>query len=130
MILEWKEVEGGANGMIFSSVPESAGVYIISTKQKSDGKYAVNYVGRADDLRHRLQTHFSENGHSKELLDHIQKNYGMKVSYALVSNYKDREGIELFLYNELEPNLNKVTPYADYEISCNLPNVRKYYHPF
>jgi len=108
----------------FDRIPENSGVYVISTKQKCDGKYEAKYVGQADDLRKRANEHWSDSEANEELKNHISKGDNMKYSYAKVSSSSDRDGLELYLYNFYNPIYNKNKPPGDKEIKCNLPNVR------
>lgn len=123
--LEWKKKENLAKHFDFNGVSEKAGVYIISTKQKSDNKYEVKYIGQAQNLKSRGTYHFSDNETNKQLKQHIANNYYMKFSYAEVSVQQDRDGIELFLFNKFEPIYNNNTPPASIESPCSLPDVRK-----
>ena len=70
---------------------------------------------------------FSDSEENKDLKRHIGKGYLMKISYTYIDEeYLD--GVELFLYNYYKPTFNKQSPPGDKQISCNLPNVRKYNH--
>lgn len=44
--LYWKKCDPKTD---FETVPGKAGVYIISTKQKVDGRYEVKYVGQTSN---------------------------------------------------------------------------------
>ena len=50
--LYWKKCDPKTD---FETVLGKAGVYIISTLQKSDDKYEVKYVGQASNLKERAQ---------------------------------------------------------------------------
>ena len=108
-------------------IKNKPGIYIFSTKQKIDNKYAVNYIGQSVNLQDRIINHFSDSEENKDLKRHIGKGYLMKISYTYIDEeYLD--GVELFLYNYYKPTFNKQSPPGDKQISCNLPNVRKYNH--
>ena len=106
MSLKWYKVEK----MVFDNVPEEEGIYIISTKQSSDDKYEVKYVGQASDLKGRANEHWSDNEENEELKEHIGKKYAMKFSYAKVQSQNNRDGYEKFLYFEYDPIFNKIEP--------------------
>ena len=121
--LAWKKCDPNTD---FEAVPEKAGVYIISTLQKSDDKYEVKYVGQASNLKERAQQHWSKNEQNVELKNHIANGYAMKFSYAELSSQSDRDGVELFLFKHFDPIYNKCTPSAKTPMACNLPEVRKH----
>jgi excinuclease UvrABC nuclease subunit len=108
----------------FDSVPDKAGVYVISTLQKEDDEYEVKYVGKATNLRERAGQHWSDSEGNENLRKHIKQGFPMKFSYAEVSREQDRDGIEAYLYSAYSPILNDQTPQSK-PIVADLPNVRK-----
>lgn len=83
-------------------------------------------MGKADDIKTRCQQHFSDNESNKELKEYINKNYPMKLSYALVSKENDRNGIENYLVSYYEPKFNTQQPQVVDKILVNLPNVKTF----
>ena len=121
MSLSWFKEEN----KVFDNVPEEEGIYIISTMQSSDDKYEVKYLGQASDLKNRAKEHWSNNEQNEKLKKHIEKNYAMKFSYAIVKAQKDRDSYEKFLYFEFDPIFNLIEPPGDEAKECNTPEVRK-----
>lgn len=107
------------------SLPDNAGIYVISVCCNDD-EYRAVYVGKADDIKTRCQQHFSDNESNKELKEYINKNYPMKLSYALVSKENDRNGIENYLVSYYEPKFNTQQPQVVDKILVNLPNVKTF----
>ena len=120
--LYWKKCDPKTD---FETVPEKAGVYIISTLQKIDYKYEVKYVGQASNLKERAQQHWSKNEQNTGLKNHIANGYAMKFSYAELPSQSERDGVELFLFKYFAPEYNKCTPPAKTSLMCDLPEVRK-----
>ena len=119
--LVWKKTDPP----FFDTVPEKAGVYIISTRQETDHEYEVKYVGHADNLRTRVKEHWSKKEKNIELKTHIAQNYVMKFNYAEVASKSDREGIAQYMYEIFRPPFNRISPQGKTPIHCSLPAVRK-----
>ena len=110
----------------FDAVPKKPGIYVISTQQ-SDAEYEVKYVGQADNLYDRAKYHWSKNEKNELLKKHIAEKYAMKFSFSTVSMKKDRDGLELFLYNTYDPPFNRNAPPGETVIRCStLPEVRRH----
>ena len=123
--LEWRSVTAPPD---FEGVPERAGIYVISTLQKTDNSYEVKYVGQADNLYARAKEHWSKNEKNERLRKHIAEKYLMKFCFAQVSSQTDRDGLELYLYNLFDPLFNHDSPPAETVIKCHhLPMVRKHH---
>jgi|GEM_PF-2016148 hypothetical protein len=120
MKLNWRKCTPPA----FDNIPDKAGVYIISTIQKSDNRYEAKFIGKALDLKAAAIKHWSDQEANKGLKTHISKGYHMKLSYAEVEKASDREGIEYFLVNTLKPAFNDKKMPAKAPVVVNLPNVR------
>ena len=120
--LDWKRTEPPN----FSSVPEKAGIYIISTRQDNDHQFEVKYVGQADNLHSRASEHWSKNEKNRELKDHIAHKYIMKFNYSEVESKQDRDGMELYIYQIFDPPLNRNSPPGKIPVSCTVPGVRKH----
>lgn len=120
MKLDWYEVEPYENKKM-DSVTNEAGVYIISVLLK-DKSYVTRYVGQANDLHSRLLEHLQKDEQNECLRFYVRER-NLKVSYAKVKNQKDRDAIELYLFNFLNPKCNINKPPSDYEIEVNLPNI-------
>ena len=65
----------------FDSIPETAGVYIISTKREYDNEYEAIYVGQASNLQQRAKDHWSPNETNTALKNHIAKNPLQSLSH-------------------------------------------------
>ena len=110
----------------FEKVPERAGIYIISTNQKEDMEYEVKFVGQAENLRVRVNEHWSKNEKNEELKAHIAEKYMMKFNYSEVDSRTDRDGMVLYLHKLYDPPFNTGNlPEADI-IKCTVPAVRKH----
>jgi len=121
MELDWYKVEP-YNKQKMGNVTNEAGIYIISALQK-DNSYVARYVGQTNDLNSRLLEHLEENEQNEKLRYYVE-NIKLKVSYAKVKNQEDRDAIELYLFNFLNPKCNINKPPSDYEIEVNLPNIK------
>lgn len=119
--MEWYKV----TDRNFSVIPEKSGVYIISTLQKVDNKYAVNYVGQSKNLHERIVKHFSPSEENEQLKKHLAMRYGTKVNWAYVDE-SQLDGVEHFLCRCFKNLFNKNTPPGEKNIECNLPDVRSY----
>ena len=110
----------------FDKVPKKPGIYIISTRQ-SNHEYEVKYVGQAASLYDRVNEHWSKKEKNKELKQHIAEKFLMKFNYALIESQAERDGMELYLYNYYQPQLNKDKPSGKTVISCTVPSVSKHH---
>ena len=119
-VLKWKIAEPPN----FTSVPEKAGIYIISTKQVVDKAYEVKYVGQADNLRLRANDHWSKKETNEKLKEHIAEKYVMKFNYSEVDSKSDRIGMVLYMHEIYSPPFNKPL-LGEGVIKCTLPGVRK-----
>ena len=120
-VLKWKKTDVPN----FDNVPVKPGIYIISTAQEDNNEYVVKYVGQADDLRSRVQEHFSKFEQNAELRAHIEEKYIMKFNYSEVEEKEDRDGMVLYLRSIFNPPYNSgplpdITP-----LKCTVPGVRK-----
>ena len=118
--LEWYKIEP-YNKEKVNNVTNDAGVYIISARQ-TDGSYVARYIGQANDLHSRLLEHLQDDEQNEKLKQYIQK-INLKVSYAKVRYKEQRDAIELYLFNFLNPKCNINKPPSNYEIEVNLPNI-------
>ena len=120
--LVWKKTEPP----YFSTVPEKAGIYIISTRQETDHAYEVKFVGQADNLRARVMEHWSRKEKNKDLKAHLAENFVMKFNYAEVESRAEREGMLYYMYEIYDPLYNRGSPRGKTTIDCSLPEVRKH----
>ena len=116
-ILQWKKTDPPK----FENVPEKAGVYIISTRQEVDGQYEVKYIGQTDNLRSRVNEHWSKKETNSELKAHLAEDYVMKLNYTEIASKADREGILLYMYQVYDPPFNHKPPPGQNVIKCALP---------
>lgn len=122
--LKWKFVKPPK----LEAIPREPGIYIISTQQYHDDEYEVKYVGQTENLYERAKEHWSKKEKNKLLKRHIAERYVMKFSFSIVSLEKERDGLELFLYNTYSPPFNMNAPPGETVIRCtSLPEVRKRY---
>ena len=121
-VLKWKFAEPPN----FKSVPEKAGIYIISTRQEVDKAYEVKYVGQAENLRTRANDHWSKKEPNQELREHIAEDYIMKFNYSEIDSKSDRDGMELYMHQIYDPPYNRKTPPGETVVKCTLPGVRKF----
>ena len=119
--LVWKMTEPP----VFKNVPEKPGIYIISTMQEVDHAFEAKYVGQADNLRARAMEHWSKNETNTKLKEHIAEKYIMKFNYSEIASQSDRDGMELYIYNKLNPPFNENIPPGESVVKCTLPGVRK-----
>ena len=120
--LEWKSVIPPD----FEGIPDKAGIYIISTLQKTDDKYEVKYVGQTDNLYVRAKEHWSRHEKNERLKKHISEKFVMKLCFSPVESRKDREGLVLYLYHLFDPFFNNTSPPGETAIKCCLPMVRRH----
>jgi len=85
-------------------VPEVAGVYRLSYRS-SDGKIYVFYVGKATNLKRRINQHLSPEENNL-CIKKMLTNYSCFVRYARVENENIRDGAEAFLYSYYSPSCN------------------------
>ena len=121
-ILTWKKAEPPN----FKSVPEKAGIYIISTRQEYDHFYEVKYVSQTTNLRERANEHWSKKEPSKELKDHIAEKYIMKFNYTEIESKAERDGMELYIRQLYDPPFNHSPPAGKTPVVCTVPDVRKH----
>jgi len=93
-------------------------VYLLYVKLKSDN-WRCYYVGQAKDLEKRLLEHLSSDEPNSCVKNHVMKHTN-QYQYAKVPKQNDREGIERYLYDELSPECNEMTP-SGTPIPVNLP---------
>ena len=120
-MLKWQKTEPPN----FINVPERPGVYIISTRQETDHEYEVKFVGQANNLRTRINGHWSRQEKNPKLKAHIAEKYIMKLNYAIVESQEDRDGMELYMYELFKPPFNLNAPPGKTAVSCTIPAVRK-----
>jgi excinuclease UvrABC nuclease subunit len=89
-------------------VPADAGVYLLWVKLKN-AKWRCFYAGRAAHLAKRLLEHLSDNEENNCIKENVS-NYVCGFEYATVSEQRDREAIEKFLYDKYKPECNEVDP--------------------
>jgi len=121
-ILGWKK----AAPPNFKSVPDKAGIYIISTRQEDDHQYEVKYVGQTDNLQNRVIEHWSKHEKNKKLKDHIAEKYVMKFNYSEVELKSTRDGMVLYMHKIFDPPFNHNVPPGEDIIKCTMPDVRKH----
>ena len=109
----------------FKNVPEKPCIYIISTVQEIDHAFEAKYVGQAENLRARANEHWSKNETNKKLRDHIAENYIMKFNYSEIASKDDRDGMEQYLFDKLNPTFNEKDPECEEIVKCTLPGVRR-----
>ncbi len=100
-----------------SSVPSYAGIYVILF-QSTQGLIPC-YVGQANDLNRRLSEHQSIYEPNTKLRN-MMLNYNLFVIWGTVPYQRDRDGIELYLYNKFTPYCNEQTPPGTTEIPVGL----------
>lgn len=100
------------------SIPDDvAGVYRLSYKKADNGGFYVFYVGRAEDIKQRLNQHLSneENVCIKNYLDRKECSF----RYAEITKEDIRKAAERQLYNYYEPFCNEQRPEGEMNISIN-----------
>ena len=108
----------------FKNVPEKAGIYIISTMQKTDGEFEVKYIGQADNLSARANEHWSKKETNTELKNHIAEKYIMKFNYSLVESKSDRDGMVIYACQKYKPPYNRDLDTDIEVVKCTMPAVR------
>lgn len=100
-------------------VPTSAGVYVIWGKLMS-GEWKTVYVGKASNLKQRLNYHLSPFETNIELKNFIA-DCETYFNWIKVDLPFQRSGIKLYLYDKLTPMFNQVRPSGSLPIQINLP---------
>jgi excinuclease UvrABC nuclease subunit len=118
MELQWSTRYDHAKESVQTYVPTSAGVYILLVKKVS-GKWKRYYVGQAKNLEQRLLDHLSDS-EENECIRRKTKDKIVGFRFAKVSRQNDRDGIEKFLYDEIDPKCNMEDPGGE-PIPVNLP---------
>ena len=121
-ILNWRKTEPPD----FDNIPQTGGIYIISTRQEADHEFEVKYIGQADNLLARIKDHWSKNEKNKELKAHIAEKYMMKINYSVIESKSDRDGMLLYMYQVFNPPFNHEPPPGTTAINCTIPAVRKF----
>jgi len=109
-----------AKTIVNNNVQDKSGIYLLWVKLES-GRWKVTYVGQAKNIRIRLLEHLSNNEENQCLKNDVNK-YIYGFEYAIVSNKKDRDGVENYLYNYYEPECNQISPPKAQSIEINLPD--------
>lgn len=111
-----------ADSSELESVTDKSGVYLITVLLKS-GYYRVVYAGQADDIKTRLQQHFSTSETNEDLKKYLKNDFTFRVYWAEVGQQANRDGIESFLIDTYKPEFNIQSPAAK-PIQCNLPSLK------
>ena len=116
-LLNWQETEVSRQSISSVLFPiHEPGVYLYTTMDNNP-----IYVGRAEDLEKRFKEHLSDNEQNKQLLTFL-RTYPARLYYAVEKQEGVRAGIELFLFNELSPRFNDMTPPSKEEIPVSFPD--------
>jgi excinuclease UvrABC nuclease subunit len=109
MQIRWSSFHSQYNeAEVKTSVPRSAGVYLLWLKLKND-KWQCFYVGQADDLERRLVEHLVDSEENKCIKTHAKSDVcGFK--YAEIAMQSNRDGIEKYLYDHYMPDCNQKDP--------------------
>jgi excinuclease UvrABC nuclease subunit len=119
MEIEWSNRYNHNEDDVQKYAPTSAGVYILLVKKKDSGKWRRYYVGQAKNLKQRLLDHLSDSEENECIKKKVtDKVVGFRT--AIVSKQSDRDGIEKFLIDEIEPKCNDNDP-GGQPIPVNLP---------
>ncbi len=106
--LKWSSLLEYNATNVSNIVPDLPGVYRISFKSV-DGNIYVFYVGKADNLKTRLQQHLLILEPNQCIKKMIQQN-SCYFRYARVNNENVRNGAELALYKHYKPQCNSQIP--------------------
>lgn len=94
------------------------GVYRLSYKD-GDGNYYVFYVGKADDIKVRLQEHLSRSEQNVRIKNYIEVK---KCFFRYAKATKDyiRSSAERQMYRQFEPPCNDKEPEGRDDVKVNL----------
>ncbi|WP_409341033.1 GIY-YIG nuclease family protein [Paenibacillus sp. MBLB4367] len=81
-------------------LPESAGLYMLLSEKRLNGKYDVLYVGQSDDLKRRIGEHL--NSEDSRIRQHVKH---FTVSFEPSSSLRDSKERELIAF--YGPPINK-----------------------
>lgn len=102
--------------------PEKSGVYLLWVAHEKKG-WVISYVGQAENLKKRLLQHLSPDEKNECIKNKLK--YKSAFSFAVVENASERDGIELYIYNKLKPECNKISPPENHSkseaIEVNIP---------
>ena len=113
---QWQKTDAHRNTATNILYPiHKAGIYLYTTLS---GKPI--YVGKAEDLEKRFSEHLSDNENNKELLQFLRTQPAV-LYYLEVEREEDRQGIELYLFSQLQPQYNNITPSAQRIVAVDLP---------
>jgi len=97
------------NNYNISIIPRDSGIYRLSYKSTSDGKFYVFYIGKAEDLQERLSSHLRDTEPNlciRKMLD----SYQCAFRYALLASTSELDGVEAYLINYFKPSCNENVP--------------------
>lgn len=108
------------NNYNISSIPQRSGLYRISYKAPSEGKFYVFYVGKAGNLQERLSSHLKDS-ESNLCIKKMLSNYQCAFRYAPIDSNANIDGAEAFLINYFKPSCNENIPHGQQE-QINIDN--------
>ncbi|WP_103068141.1 GIY-YIG nuclease family protein [Aquimarina sediminis] len=120
MILKWRNFNTPYNKENIEQVPNQPGIYLIWVKLKNGNNWKCIYVGQTIDIRKRLFEHLSDNEDNECIKNNISS-FICGFEYALVSNSKNRDNIEKYIYNQYLPECNQISPPSLTPQEVNLP---------
>jgi excinuclease UvrABC nuclease subunit len=118
MEIEWSVQHNHTTENVQSYAPESSGVYILLVRKES-GKCKRYYIGQAKNLKERLLDHLAAT-EENECIKNKVKDKVVGFRFAKVGRQSERDGIEKFLYDKIDPKCNKEDPGGE-PIVVNLP---------
>lgn len=108
------------NNYNISSVSRRRGLYRLSHKSPSDGKYYVFYIGKAEDLQERLSSHLRDT-EPNLCVKKMVTNYQCAFRVTVLDNYANIDGAEAFLIDYFKPTCNENIPQVQRE-EINIDN--------
>ena len=119
MIVKWSNL-AEFNNYNISIIPQRCGLYRLSYKSPSDGKFHVFYVGKAENLQERLSSHLRDT-ESNLCIRKMLSNYQCAFRYALSESNANLDGTEAFLIAYFKPSCNENVPQIP-QIEINIDN--------
>lgn len=99
----------------------SKGVYRLSSKNESDGKYYVFYVGESEDLKKELLNHISDNEENICIKNFVgATKLQCAFRYSIIDELEFRMAFVRMAYNLYQPVCNTSLPDGRDDIEINL----------
>lgn len=119
MIVKWSDLVEFNNYNI-STIPQRIGLYRLSYKSPSDGKFYVFYVGKTENLQERLSSHLRDS-EPNLCIRKMLANYQCAFRFAILDSTASIDGMEAYLVAFFKPSCNENVPQVP-QIEVNIDN--------